>query len=119
MTTSSVHNRDLLLVFRVGLQDELADPVLCGDLSDWAKEREAPAFPIDRVLASREGNVSSVPATTLPDAEADKLESTEDTVGEVQLGIRELTRRVSPVVWDDLDNYGLVSGCGGAPPVWR
>ena len=86
----------LCLVFRVGLQDELPDRLLCSDVSDGAKERETPAFPIDGVLTSREGNIVSVPAPALPDAEADEFEAAQDAFGEVQLGVGELPRWVFP-----------------------
>ena len=106
-------------MFRVGLQDELPDRLLCGDVSDGAKERETPAFPIDGVLTSREGHIVSVPAPALPDAEADELEAAQDAFGEVQLGVGELPRWVSPIVWDNLDDHvcRLPIWCSGAARV--
>ena len=68
----------------------------CAVTSAMGEGARTPAFPIDGVLTSREGNIVSVPAPALPDAEADEFEAAQDAFGEVQLGVGELPRWVFP-----------------------
>ena len=81
------------------------------------QEREAPTLAVHRVLTRRERDVPAV-AATLPDAEADQLETGERAVDEVELGIGELSGRVALVVRGDLDGDG-VRAVVGLSPCWE
>ena len=101
----------LRLVLSVGLQHQVADAVLRGRLADRPQQREAAAFAVDGVLARREGDVAAVPGAPLPDGKADQLQAVEQALGEMQLGVRQLSRRVPLVVRRDLDHHN-VPPCG-------
>ncbi len=58
-------------------------------------KREAAPFAVHAVLTRRERHVPSRSAPRLPNREADQLQAIERTVGEVQLRIGELSRRVA------------------------
>ena len=64
-----------LLVLGVCLQPEIADALLRTRVRDGTQQREAATFTIDRVLARGEGDVAATTRATLPDGEADQLQS--------------------------------------------
>src|SRR5919199_2317818 len=67
------------------------------------------ALAVHRVAASRERDVEAAArATPLPNSEPDQLESFEWTLGEMQLGIGQLARRIAFVVRRDLDRHGAL-----------
>jgi hypothetical protein len=72
------------------------------------QQREAPSLAVDAVLPRRKRDVApgAPSAASLPDGKADQLESIERPLGEMELGVRELARRVASVVWRNLDGHG-------------
>src|SRR4051812_10050945 len=101
--------RGVLLVLGVGLEHEVPYPFLGVGVSDRPQQREAATVTIHDVLARREGDVATATAASLPDGEADQLQSFESAVGKMQLGIREFAGRVAFVVRRDLDDHDVTS----------
>src|SRR4051812_47545988 len=99
----------VLLVLGVGLEHEIAHPFLGVGVGDRPQQRKATTVTIDDVLARREGDVATATSSSLPDGEADQLQSFESAVGKVQLGIREFAARVAFVVRSDLDDHDVTS----------
>ncbi len=101
----STGHRHLRLELVERLQDEIAHPVLRLRVGDRAEEREAAPLAVDGVLARRERDIAARAAAALPDREANHLQPLERPLGEVQLGVRQLARRVSLVVRRNLDHH--------------
>src|SRR5688572_17325281 len=102
-----VSRRDRCLLLEVGvrLDNQIAHPILNAGVADWAQQREATTLAIDRVLACREGDIAPAATAALPDREADQLEAGQRPVGEMELRVGQLARRVRLVVWCDLDSH--------------
>ena len=80
--------RGALLVLGVGLQHELAHLVLrSGITRRWPKQRKAAPLTVDRVLTRGKRHVPAVAGAALPDREANQLQTSERTFGEMQLRI--------------------------------
>lgn len=99
------------LVLAVGVEDQIAQPVLGRGVDDGPQQREAAPLAVHRVLARRERHRPAA-AAPLPDREADELQAVERAAREVQLRIRQLARRVAPVVRDEQDARTTT------PPPW-
>jgi hypothetical protein len=100
------------LVRRVGGQDQVADGLLTGGISNGPEERKAASLAVHRVLPGGERDVATGASAALPDREANELEAGEDTVDELDLSVSELSRRVSLVVRNDLHD-GVLRGDDG------
>jgi hypothetical protein len=79
-----------------GVENELANVLLCARVGDGAQQREAPALAVDGVLPRGGRDVPAPPGPALPDREADQLQAGEDAVIEVELRVGELYGRVDP-----------------------
>jgi hypothetical protein len=90
---------------RVRLENEIADAVLRRRIGNRPQQREAAPLAVHRVLPRRERDVSSVAALALPHTEANQLQALERSAGEMQLRIRQLSRRVSLLIRHDLDSH--------------
>src|SRR4051812_31089831 len=101
--------RCAFLVLGIGLKHEISHPLLGVGVNDRPQQREATTVTIDDILARREGDVATATSASLPDGEADQLQSFESAVGKVQLGIREFAARVAFVVRSDLDDHDVTS----------
>src|SRR5689334_2196437 len=62
-------------VHRVGVEHEVADPLLRGGVGNRAEKREAAALAVDAERARREGHVAPRAAVALPDGEPDQLQA--------------------------------------------
>ncbi len=96
----------------VGVEDQVAQPVLGAPVEERPEEREAPPLAVHRVLAGRERDVAAVAVAPLPHREPNELQAVERALVEVQFGVGQLAGRVAPVVAADLDEHVL-------PPCWR
>ena len=73
--TSGLCGNRTLLVFRVSLEDQVANRGLCGGVDDRSQQREGAAFTVDGVRTGREGDIAPAAPATLPDPEADQLQA--------------------------------------------
>src|SRR5689334_23332492 len=71
------------LKLRVGVEDQLSDAVLSGAVDDGPEQGKASALAVDAVLTGGKCDVATETASAFPDTEADKLETREWTIGEV------------------------------------
>src|SRR5262249_59771907 len=101
-------SRCVCFPFGVRIEDQLANPALPGSVYDGTQQREAATLAVHVVLPRRKRDVpaSAAAASLLPDRKADQLESFEGALRKMQLGVGELSRRVAPVVWRNLDRHG-------------
>ena len=105
---ASLRRDQLLLVFRVGLQDELAHALLRRRVHHRPEQREAPPFAVHGVLPGRERDVAAVAVLPLPHPEPDELEAIERAFAEVQLGVGELAGRVAAIVLCELHHHDVL-----------
>ena len=106
--TSRGH-RGFFLVVGIRLQDELANAILRGGVTrDWAEQCKAPSLAIDRERPCGERDVATVPASTLPDGEANQLQSSQRAVDEMQFGLSQLSGRVVLLVRRDFHDHGVL-----------
>ena len=98
--------RDSCLGFplRVGLENEFTNSFLRGGIGDWSEQREAAAFPVDRVLSRGKRDISAAASAALPHAEADQFQTFQHAFGDVQLSVM-VTIMVSSGSWR-LAGYG-------------
>src|SRR5438128_1877908 len=94
----------LRLVVGVGLENGVAQAVVCADVAGRTQQREAASLTVDGVLPGGERDVPvrsvndvAVPVSqraTFPHREPDQLQAGEWCLGEVQFDVGELSRRV-------------------------
>lgn len=85
-----------LFKFHIGIEDEIADPLLGRGVGDRTQEGKAPALAVDGVLTRGERDVATATAAALPDREPDQPESVERSADEVQFRVGELSGRAWP-----------------------
>ena len=103
-------------VLAVGLENQVADPVLRGAVGQRAQQRERSPLAVDGVGARRERHVPAAAGLALPDREPDQLQPLERPVREVELRVRQLPRRIAFFVRHNLDGHVSSGGLRPGPP---
>ena len=89
-------------------EDSIAQLLLRRAVDERTQQRVRATLAVDRVASRRKRDVASFAVAPLPDRKPHQLEPLERSLRKVQLRIRELARRVAPLVGRDLDRHQLL-----------